>query len=71
MNCIALPLILTRNMDDVIIIVCHNPTTIFYLTCSCLRDQPAELSEIAVDRDVFLVLLGCCSGNIPQRKSGH
>ena len=33
--------------------------------------EPAELSEIAVDREVLRVILGLLPRNPPQRKSGH
>jgi len=41
------------------------------LAWSRLGVEPAEISEIAVDREVFRVLLGCCPRDSPQRKSGH
>jgi len=33
--------------------------------------EPAELPEIAVDREVFRVLLGLLPCDPPQRKNGH
>jgi len=41
------------------------------LVWSCLGVEPAELYEIAVDREVLRVILGCCPLNSTLRKSGH
>jgi len=41
------------------------------LAWSRLGVEPAELSEIAVDREVFGVLLGLLPSDSPQRKTGH
>jgi len=38
---------------------------------SRLGVEPAELSEIAVDPQVFRVILGVLPRAFPQRKSGH
>jgi len=42
------------------------------LSWSRLGVEPAELSEIGVDREVFRVILEfCCPRDSPQRKCGH
>jgi len=41
------------------------------LSWSRLGEKPAELFEIAVDREVFRALLGLLSRDPPQRKTWH
>jgi len=41
------------------------------LSWSRLDVEPAELSEIAIDREVFQVLLWMLPRNSPRKKSGH
>jgi len=41
------------------------------LAWSLLGMEPAELSDISVDREVFWVLLACTPRDSPERKSGH
>jgi len=40
------------------------------LAWSGLGVEPAELSEIVIDHEVFRVLLGLLSRDSPQRKAG-
>jgi len=41
------------------------------LAWSHLGVEPAELYEIAVDREVLLVILGCCPHDSTLGKNGH